>query len=787
MERSPVYRQPLVGVAVAAIAGILAAELVLLEIAVGLGVIGMAALLALFWQRSFFIYLLVAAAFYLLHFVQQSDAPGKRLAEELGDRPRPVTVTGTVSSEPKIGTGDFATFLLQLDEIEINGQPELSDATVRVRWKVAPHLGDEIRVTGLVEPIPPARNPGVYDLQSYLARLDVSRSVFARYSEDGEILTPGRSHLLLRLAAKSRAWMQATLTSGLGDSPAVSALISGMALGLRHETRDDIEEPFQQTGTLHLFAVAGLHVGIIAQLLWILARLCRLPRVAAAAVIIPFLFFYAAITGLHVSSVRAATMAAVLLGGIFFERRVLALNSLAAAAVLILAWDPNQLFTSGFQLSFAVVAAIVLCREKILQPLLRLGETDPFLPRSLVSRGRRLVGAAYFWIASASAVSTAAWIGSLVLIAWYFYLITPVSLLANLCVVPVAFAILAVGLLSLLSASISSSLTLIFNNANWSLSQLVLALVQGFSQIPAGHLYVERPHAPNNAQCEITVLDAGAGAAVHLRADGADWLFDTGSARDYKALLRDYLHSRGIDRLDGLVLSHGDSLHLGGAAQTLEEFQPRQFLDNAAPDRSRVHHALLVRRPTLLARGNSLSISPSVRAKILFPPAEFKAKAADDQAFVIRLTIDNLWHVLLLSDSGPATEAMLLKLPNDLKSDVLIKGRHHSGDEDDPAFLEAVQPRLIVATSIPFPERERVRDDWAENVRAQGMTLFRQDETGAVRLLFFTDRMEATPFIGQQTFAVGAGKSADLPRQNASQILSAEKSALPRGVRSGIP
>ena len=67
-------------------------------------------------------------------------------------------------------------------------------------------------------------------------------------------------------------------------------------------------------------------------------------------------------------------------------------------------------------------------------------------------------------------------------------------------------------------------------------------------------------------------------------------------------------------------------------------------------------------------------------------------------------------------------------------------------------FLEAVQPRLIVATSIPFPERERVPDDWAETVRAQGITLFRQDETGAVRLLFFADRMEATPFIGQQIF-----------------------------------
>lgn len=752
MERSPVNRQPFVGVAVAAIAGIICAEFVPLEIGASLGAVCFAALLALVWRRSFFTYLLVAGAFYLLHSVQQTDAPGLKLAAKLGERPRPVTVTGAVVSEPKIGTGAFADFLLELDAIELGGEWETSNATVRVRWKGAPQLGDGIRLTGLAEPIPPARNPGVFDLQSYLARRDIYRSVFARYPDDGEILPSGHSHLVLRLAAKSRAWMQATLTRGLEDSPEVGALISGMALGLRHETHDDIEEPFQQTGTLHLFAVAGLHVGIIAQLLWILARLCRLPRVAAAAVIIPFLFFYAAITGLHVSSVRAATMAAVLLGGIFFERRVFALNSLAAAAVLILAWDPNQVFTSGFQLSFAVVAAIVLCREKILQPLLQLGATDPFLPRSLVSRSRRLVEIGYFWIAGAVSVSSAAWIGSLLLIAWYFYLLTPVSLLANLCVVPVAFAILAVGLLSLLAAPISSGLTLIFNNANWSLSRFVLALVQGFAQIPAGHLYVERPHWPNEARCEITVLDAGAGAAVHLRAGGADWLLDAGSARDYEGFVRDYLHSRGIDRLDGLVLSHGDSLHLGGAGPLLDEFQPRQYLDNAAPDRSRVHRALLVRRPILLTRGNSIPIAPSIRAEILFPPVKFNAKAADDQALVIRLTIGGVWRVLLLSDSGPATEAALLTRPNELKSDVLIKGRHYSGAEDAAGFLKAVQPRLVVATSVPFPERERVPDAWAQSVRDRGITLFRQDETGAVKLEFFHDSWRATPFLTHDIF-----------------------------------
>ena len=114
---------------------------------------------------------------------------------------------------------------------------------------------------------------------------------------------------------------------------------------------------------------------------------------------------------------------------------------------------------------------------------------------------------------------------------------------------------------------------------------MILRLVQVFAQLPGGHAYVERPHWPTEARAEFTVLDAGAGAAVHLRTGGADWLFDTGSARDYEHFLRDYLHSRGIDRLDGLVLSHGDSLHIGGANAVLDEFRPRRVIDNGARDR----------------------------------------------------------------------------------------------------------------------------------------------------------------------------------------------------------
>jgi competence protein ComEC len=307
--------------------------------------------------------------------------------------------------------------------------------------------------------------------------------------------------------------------------------------------------------------------------------------------------------------------------------------------------------------------------------------------------------------------------------------------------------------MSLVAATFSPALSLVFNNANWSLAQVILSLVRIFAQLPSGHAYVERPHLPSAARAEITVLDAGAGAAMHLRTDGADWLFDAGSARDYERFLRDYLHSRGINRLNGLVLSHGDSLHIGGAGAVLDAFRPWRLVDNGAPDRSSVHHALIVRRPDreIAARGYELRIGREVTARVMYPAAGFQAKAADEQALVVQLIIAEKHRVLLMSDSGLATERALLAEPNGLQSDILIKGQHYSGDSGSPAFLDLVHPRLIVATSVDFPARERISDDWARMVRERGIDLLRQDETGAVTLEFFRDRWCATTFLNHET------------------------------------
>jgi competence protein ComEC len=753
-------RQPFVGLALMSGTGIVLADFfplsssVLVATATIILLVG-AALLR--WPSLMATYVIVGAGFFLLHALRTSNTEGEQLAGELGSRPRMLTANGFVISEPKIAPNGFATFLLKLESIELEGRKRTTTAVWQVRWKGTPEFGDELRLFGKAEIIPPPRNPGEFYIRAYLARRDVRRMLFLRYPEDGRLIRHCGGNPILRAAQKSRLWMQTALCRGLDDAPEVRSFLSGIVLGVRHETPEDIEEPFQQTGTLHLFAVSGLHVGIVAALLWMLATVARLSRKWAAALVIPLLFFYAAVTGLHVSSMRAAVMASILLGGIFFDRKVFVLNSLAAAAFFLLCWNTNELFSTGFQLSFAVVGAIILFADPVFEFFKRWGAPDPFLPRSLLRGPRRLALLGFEWLCGGASVSLAAWIGSLPLIFWYFHIVTPISLFANLLVVPIAFFILAIAMLSLLATPLITWLAIVFNNANWFLARVVLGIVQLFAQIPGGHFYVA-PHWPERLTAKITVLDLGAGAAVHLQTEGKNWLFDCGSERSYSRVLREYLHWAGVNRLNGLLLTHGDSLHLGGAAELIRDFPYVRLIDNPAPDRSTVHQRLQrlfqERRitPDSLTAGDSFRFSRQVTAHVLFPPQSFAARRADDEAYVIRVSIAPSTSVLFMSDSGSETERAVLSYGLNLQSDIVIKGQHQSGNSCSGPFLDVVRPHLIIASSRDFPLNERINDTWAEDLRRRGIKLFRQDETGAVTVRFSRDGWEAQSYLNDETF-----------------------------------
>jgi competence protein ComEC len=740
-----------VGIALAGAGGLLLADSAP-HPAGGALLLGLATVLAVVRRSTAWTLVFVGSAFFVLHSLRQTESAGVRLLQELGDEAHALVVRGQVVSVPKPAAQGRSSFHLRLDEWQTpTGPPNRTRATVIARWRGDVQFGDEVRLFGVIRRTELPRNPGAIDMRRHLARRGIHHGFTVSDPSYGEVLNRTGGNTILRAAIRSREWLQATLSRGFEDSPELHQLISAMVLGMREAAPHEIEEQFQQTGTLHLFAVSGLHVGIIGYLLWFGGALLRTPPKPRALLVIPALFFYSAITGLNTSSIRAATMGAVLLLAVFAERPAISLNTISAAAVLILARDSNQLFTIGFQLSFFVVVSIILFADRLHRFFISWVEPDPFLPRALLSRARRFTLAASNGISRSASVSLAAWLGSVPLILPYFYLVTPVALFANVVVVPIAFCILAVAMLSVITTPLLPSLGLLWNQANWSLTTLLLVVVEFFTRAPAGHFYME-PRLPQRPQVEITVLDMGPGAAIHLRDGGADWLLDCGSARDFEFTTRAYLRSRGINRLDGVLLTHGDSLHVGGGAPVARALRPRQVIDNAAPTRSPVHAKVQEQIAALeiprrgAAAGDEFQLSRNVQARVLFPPPEFVGSAADDQALVLQLTIYKQWRVLLVSDIGPRAEATLMQSGTARTSDIIIKGQHHSGHPGTAEFLQHVAPQLLIAAVPTAAFRGRLPDEYVDVVEAQSIHLLRQDETGAVTLRFRRDEWQAQAF-----------------------------------------
>src|SRR6266481_6929510 len=232
-------RQPFVGLALIAVLGIIVADFFPIAASYWwLSAIAFALLgIPLFvWPTLGATYLFIGAGFFLLHNFRIGDTAGLQLATDLSDRPRVVNAVGFVTSEPKVAPNGFATFLFKLESIEFEAKTRPTHATLLARWRGNPEFGHELKLFGIAEPIEPPPNPGEFDMRSYLARQDVRRTLFVRYPEDGVLLKRGAGNPILRAAQKSRAWMQTAICRGLDDSADVQNFLSGIVLGLRHQT-----------------------------------------------------------------------------------------------------------------------------------------------------------------------------------------------------------------------------------------------------------------------------------------------------------------------------------------------------------------------------------------------------------------------------------------------------------------------------------------------------------------------------------------------------------------------
>ncbi|HEY5813859.1 MAG TPA: ComEC/Rec2 family competence protein, partial [Terrimicrobiaceae bacterium] len=381
---------------------------------------------------------------------------------------------------------------------------------------------------------------------------------------------------------------------------------------------------------------------MVCILLWYLFKVLRISRQHAAGWIIPLLLFYVLMTGLKAASLRSALMAAIVLLGLMAERRPLLFNNLCAAGFLILLADTHQLMNPGFQLSFCVVAAIMLLAQPMASLLSAPFLPDPFLPQRLLSTPRRWVARCGEQFASLAAVSTAAWLGSLPLTICYFHLVSLTALPTNLLAVPISFAIMAVAMLSFTTGLFSIWIASIYNQTNWLLTKLLLAIVHVFASLPGSFFYVKLPESPTPI-AEIVVFDFGAGGAAWISASGSDWLIDSGPAYSHDFVLLPFLRSRGLRALDGFLITHGDAGHIGSAAQLIRTCPPRRIvgstLDDRSVSRTRLHSelSLLGISKSPHRSGDWIGLDAETRLQILYPPGEIPQGMADDKGLVFQL------------------------------------------------------------------------------------------------------------------------------------------------------
>ncbi|MFN7141902.1 MAG: ComEC/Rec2 family competence protein, partial [Limisphaerales bacterium] len=225
-------------------------------------------------------------------------------------------------------------------------------------------LGTEFRTGGVVEingilQLPPKPlAEGLFDYRNYLRRQGIYFQLTARDGHDWKLLSKPATNPAF--SERFVAWAKRALKRGLPEEDEPLFLLYAMTLGWKSALDTETSQPFMRSGTMHVFAISGLHVAMIAAILLLLLRICRVPRSWAGAIVIPLLWFYAMATGWQPSAVRSSIMMSIVIFGWSLQRPVDLLNSLGLAALLILLWEPQQLFQASFQLSFIVVFSIAL-------------------------------------------------------------------------------------------------------------------------------------------------------------------------------------------------------------------------------------------------------------------------------------------------------------------------------------------------------------------------------------------------------------------------------------------
>lgn len=706
-------------------------------------------------RREMFVIAAGALAAYLLlawrHAERLDDIHAFPLARTLAEgKTTRIEGEGWIADSVDQGARSLST-TLQLERIRIGGREFPCDHRVPVWVQKLPGdfaYGSPVKFSGRLLPLEGPEVPGGFDARSFyfrqsgsLGKLEIGEGdLFVRL--EGE-----RGTRLVRFALHLRHRLEGALLLGVPrEQEPYARLIAAMALGAREHSPEELEEYFRISGTMHLFAVSGLNVAILAGMLTWLAAAVGLPRARAIPFIIPLVLFYAVLTGLSPSAVRAALMAAAFLAGYSLREKPRLLNSLGFAAILLLTWDTQPLFLPGFQLSFAVLVFIALFAPVLSDRLAKPFLVDPFVPQSLIRPARRLTDRLTAAVAALLAVSIASWLGSLGLLAWHFQSVSPVGILANVFMVPIAGLVMGLAAASLVTYGLHLTwITLVTNRLNVLVSITMTSMAQFFSGLPGAmvHTGMERHHPGEEKILRLDLVgERGEGASlleIPSRGTAAPlhWMIDTGGERTYQGRVLPLMRSRGLNRLDALVLTHGDEGHLGAAEAVIHQFRPGLLFESSVENRSPAHRGITDAAQRFgmeslkVDRGHRVVLGDGAVLTVLHPSSLRPGRLADDRALVFRIEYAGR-SLLLTSDSGFETERHLLETGAKLKSDVWIRGQHADSPSGLASFVDAIAPAAVISTHSEFPEAERIPQTLRDHLSTRGIPLYDLENAGTV-------------------------------------------------------
>jgi competence protein ComEC len=709
------------------------------------------------------------AAFALLAVWLRGEIAWRRparddVARRLTEEPVLGSIEGRVVAPPLVLERDIdhpprrSTFVVELERARFADGWRAASGRLLVRLPgISPRLchGDRVRCDGRLHRPKRPRSPGAADGARALRVHGIRAICQAETWGNVRRVSAAPPWHPMRLIGAVRARAAEALAASLPRREAAVAM--ALLLGERRDFPDDLRQRFQRCGTIHVFAISGAHVGVLAALARLVLGLLlgARPRAIAAA-LVAFVAAYALLTGAAPSVRRASWMIGIYVGADLLGKRRDPIHALAATLFLLLVLHPPDLLDVGFQLSFVAVGSLLL-----LTPRFASTRVPAWLRRP----------------AQASAVSFAATAGTTPLSLWYFNLVAPAAIAANLFVWIPAGAVLSIGMAFLLSSVAAPPLQDVLSPALGLSIRLLVAVPRFFDGLPAGHFYLPAPPAAAVAGAyailaitawrargrarwtipgallaaavavlssvlrppgapEIAILDVGQGLSTYLRLpSGTTLLYDAGSSGYPEVgtrIVAPFLWERGVRRLDWLVLSHEHADHLNAAAAIAERFSigavavATRFGEHVEGEGARALRRLSamgipIRR---LRRGDAMDTDGGLeRIAVLHPPhldggdGEMLPFAENDASLTL-LVEAGATRVLLPGDLQEAGCTSLLESGADLSCEILVVPHHGGRCERLPELLEAAKPQeAFLSARRSFPSSSTIAELEARRIR----------------------------------------------------------------------